>query len=351
MTSTNAKPASANQAFLLKRLVIGATLSSFLAACASVEPAQKAASSTLADPNEPVIALVLGGGGAKGLAHVGVIKSLAAHDIHPNLIVGTSVGSLVGSIYASGQSADQLESLAVSFNDSDITDFTVSYQGIIEGAKLRNFVNTHVNNQRIEAFPTRFAAVAAEKHSQQKAVFTEGEAGLVVQASSSVPNVFIAPRIPDPKTSGIVGKKYVDGGVVSIVPVDTAKALGADVVIAVDLQVGTGSSDSRSSTGFNPLMGQAKKSIWSLIEQGYNNYANKQSSTATRSYQAANQAEISRADIVIRPQVADISPINTIDREQAIAAGVQATEQNLPAIQAAIEQATVNHRQRLSTSH
>ncbi len=285
-------------------------------------------------PTDPVIALVLGGGGAKGYAHVGVIKALEANHITPNLIVGTSVGSFVGSIYASGKSAAELESIAVTTADSDLTDFTVSYQGIIEGQKLRNFVNTQVNNKPIQAFPIRFAAVATEKHSQKKAVFTEGEAGLVVQASSSVPNVFIAPRIPDPKTSGVVGKKYVDGGVVSMVPVDVAKALGADLVIAVDLQAGNTSQTKAT----------ANKSIWSLIEQGYNNYRNNSSATPnksapyTQNYEAINSAEIARADVLIRPEVSNISSISTLNREEAIAAGVKATEQKLPAIKAAIKQ-------------
>ncbi|SUD92263.1 patatin-like phospholipase family protein [Psychrobacter phenylpyruvicus] len=290
-------------------------------------------------PAGPVIALVLGGGGAKGYAHVGVIKALEANHITPNLVVGTSVGSFVGSIYASGKSAAELESIAVTTADSELTDFTVSYQGIIEGHKLRNFVNTQVNNKPIQAFPIRFAAVAAEKHSLKKAVFTEGEAGLVVQASSSVPNVFIAPRIPDPKTSGQIGKKYIDGGVVSMVPVDAAKALGADLVIAVDLQAGNTSQTEAT----------ANKSIWSLIEQGYSTYRNNSSATTNRSgpytqnYEAINSAEISRADIVIRPDVSNISSISTLNREEAIAAGVKATEQKLPAIKAAIAKAEADY--------
>ncbi|WP_019673983.1 patatin-like phospholipase family protein [Psychrobacter lutiphocae] len=342
--------ASTNTGFV-NTAVLSATLI-LLNACTTLNPTNQS-QQVVTDSDTPIIALVLGGGGAKGLAHVGVIKSLEAHHIYPNLVVGTSVGSLVGSLYASGQSATELESLALSFKDSDITDFTLSYQGIIEGKKLRNFVNTQVHNQPIQAFPIRFAAVAAEKHSHKKAVFTEGEAGLVVQASSSVPNVFIAPRIPDPKTSGIIGKKYVDGGVVSIVPVDTAKALGADVIIAVDLQVGTGTIQkeitiNNSRTQFTPFgllshhqnNSQNRRSIWSLIEQGYNSYANTSNhSSHTQSYQALNQAEIARADIIIRPNVSSISTINTLDREQAINAGVQATEQSLPAIQAAIQQA------------
>ena len=183
--------------------------------------------------------------------------------------------------------------------------------------------------------------MAAEKHTLKKAVFTDGEAGLIVQASSSVPNVFIAPRIPDPKTSGQIGKKYIDGGVVSMVPVDAAKALGADIVIAVDLQAGkTAQSSTDTST----------KSIWSLIEQGYNTYLSnsKNSDTSgpyTQNYEKINKAEIARADIIIRPEVSTISSISTLNREEAIAAGVKATEQQLPAIKAAIARAQANYDQ------
>ncbi|MUG32751.1 patatin-like phospholipase family protein [Psychrobacter sanguinis] len=307
---------------------------------ASGKSGQHVATSTA---SAPTIALVLGGGGAKGFAHVGVIKALEANNLHPNLVVGTSVGSFVGSLYASGKSAAELERIARTTADSELTDFTLAYQGIIEGNKLRDFVNLQVNNQPIEAFPIRFGAVAAEKHSLAKTVFTQGEAGLAVQASSSVPNVFIAPRIPDPKTSGIVGKKYIDGGVVSIVPVDSAKALGADIVIAVDLQINKNKNTSPSG------IKDANRSLWSLIEQGYNSYLNSSAKdSATQAYRqhyaAINEAEIGRADVVIRPDVANISAITTLDREKAIAAGAAATEQNLPAIRAAIAKAHVQYR-------
>ncbi|WP_296404063.1 patatin-like phospholipase family protein [Psychrobacter sp.] len=311
--------------------------------CSSIPSSSINTHASNTKPKAPVIALVLGGGGAKGFAHVGVIKALEANNIHPNLVVGTSVGSFVGSIYASGKSINQLQSIALNVADSELTDFTLSYQGIIEGEKLREFVNYQVNNQSIDSFPIRFAAVAAEKSTLKKVVFTKGEAGLIVQASSSVPNVFIAPRIPDPKTSGIVGKKYIDGGVVSIVPVDAAKDLGADVIIAVDLQVG-------KQTDNQPIAGN--KSIWSLIEQGYHTYTNNsQPSTKTNPYaqgnnnfQRLNDAEIARADVVILPDVANFSSISTVNRKEAIEAGVKATELKMPAIKEAIEKANLASR-------
>ena len=188
-----------------------------MSACQSLTPASETVTPI---NNQPKVALVLGGGGAKGFAHIGVIKALEENGITPTLVVGTSVGSLVGSLYASGYNAKQLERLALNTSDSELTDFTLSNQGFIEGIKLKNFINTKVSGRAIEDFPISFAAVAAEKHTLKKAVFSSGNAGLAVQASCSVPNIFIAPRIPEQ-----VGKKYIDGGVVSLVPVDTALSL------------------------------------------------------------------------------------------------------------------------------
>lgn len=342
MSSQNASNIDSKTKSLCSSVFAGSIISTslFLTSCTTL-PASSTQAATQ-PPKAPVVALVLGGGGAKGFAHIGVIKALEAHNIRPNLVVGTSVGSFVGSIYASGKTASELEYLALTTRDSDLSDFTLSYQGVIEGQKLRNFINNQVNNIPMQSFPIRFGAVAAEKHTLKKAIFTEGEAGLAVQASCSVPNIFISPRIPDPATSGIVGKKYVDGGVISIVPVDAAKYLGADVVIAVDLQVDQSQKKQPSTSSFSG------RTIWSLIEQGYNTYINANAQNQktrpyTANYEAINKAEINRANVVIRPDIADISPINTIDREKAIAAGVKATEQSLPAIIEAIKKAEANY--------
>jgi len=109
---------------------------------------------------EPIIALALGGGGAKGFSHIGVIKVLESHGIKPKIVTGTSAGSFVGSIYASGQTPYQLQNLALKLQESDIRDLTLNRQGIILGQKLQDYVNRNVGNKPIEKFPIRFAAVA-----------------------------------------------------------------------------------------------------------------------------------------------------------------------------------------------
>lgn len=272
----------------------------------------------------PTVALVLGGGGAKGFAHVGVIKALEEQGITPTLIVGTSVGSLVGSLYASGYTPSQLEQLALTTADSELTDFVLSNQGFVEGIKLKNFINNKVGGRAIESFPIRFAAVAAEKNTLTKAVFTTGDAGLAVQASCSIPNIFIAPRIPE-----TVGKKYIDGGVVSLIPVDSARDLGADIVIAVD--VTTPSSNSSTSSMNNMPTLNSISSLWGFFE---NSIATQPTTNRT----SAMRQERDRADIVITPDVGHISSIDTKQRRALITAGTQATTPQIAAIKQLIKQ-------------
>ncbi|MGP5179011.1 MULTISPECIES: patatin-like phospholipase family protein [Psychrobacter] len=293
-----------------------AVLGLSISACSSLTPAQPLAPE-LAPPN---IALVLGGGGAKGFAHVGVIKALEANGIKPTLIVGTSVGSLVGSLYASGYTPVQLEQLALTTTDSELTDFVLSNQGVIEGIKLKNFINDKVDGRVIEDFPIRFAAVAAEKHTLKKAIFTTGDAGLAVQASCSVPNIFIAPRIPEK-----VGKKYIDGGVVSLVPVDSARGLGADIVIAVDV---TATPNNSASDG-KVLTISSLSDFWGLLETNVVSPTNRSSSI---------RHERDRADVLITPAVSHISSIDTSQRRALIAAGSQATTAQMAAIKQLIKE-------------
>lgn len=302
---------------VLTRVSTLIALTLFMSACSTVTPTIKAPA--IASPS---VALVLGGGGAKGFAHIGVIKALEENGITPTLIVGTSVGSLVGSLYASGYTPAQLEHLALTTADNELTDFVLSNQGFVEGFKLRNFINNKVDGRAIEDFPIGFAAVAAEKHTLKKTVFTSGNAGLAVQASCSVPNIFIAPRIPEK-----VGKKYIDGGVVSLVPVDSARALGADVIIAVDVTTANNRSFAlkRIST-FNSM-----SSFWGFLEHNITTQPNTNRALSMRH-------ERDRADIVITPDVGHISSIDTSQRQALITAGAQATTSKIYAIKQLIKQ-------------
>ena len=312
----------------LLRFSIFAMVGLSIIACQSLPPVTETVASI---ENQPKVALVLGGGGAKGFAHIGVIKALEENGITPTLVVGTSVGSLVGSLYASGYNAKQLEQLALNTSDSELTDFTLSNQGFIEGIKLKNFINKKVSGRNIEDFPISFAAVAAEKHTLKKAVFSSGDAGLAVQASCSVPNIFIAPRIPEQ-----VGKKYIDGGVVSLVPVDTARDLGADIIIAVDV---TAANVNSSANNKMPTI-NSLTSFWSFLESSF--VANAvatvtDSSKASTSRSASMRHERDRADIIIIPNVGHISSLDTSQRRALMTAGTQATTSQIAGIKQLIE--------------
>ena len=252
---------------------------------------------------EPVIAIALGGGGAKGFAHIGVLKVLESHGIKPKIVTGTSAGSFVGSIYASGKTPFQMQQLAQQLKESDLRDLTLNSQGIVLGQKLQDYVNRNVANKPIEQFPIRFAAVATRLDNGKKAEFIKGNAGQAVRASCSIPNVFV------PATIGKT--KYVDGGLVSPIPVQTAKALGADIVIAVDI--------SARPTGSQPV------SMWGLLDQTINIMG-----------QQSIDSELAQANIVIQPKVGHLGTLDLNASNQAILEGEKAAQFKITAIKTAI---------------
>ena len=249
---------------------------------------------------EPIIAIALGGGGAKGFAHIGVLKVLESHGIKPKIVTGTSAGSFVGSIYASGKSPFQLQQIALTLKESDIRDLTLNSQGFVQGQKLQNYVNTHVANKPIEKFPIRFAAVATRLDNGRKAEFIKGNAGQAVRASCSIPNVFVPALIG--------GTKYVDGGLVSPIPVKTAKAMGADIVIAVDI--------SARPVGDKPL------NMWGLLDQTIN----------IMGQQSINE-ELGQATIVIQPKVGHLGTLDLKASNQSILEGEKAAQLKIRAIE------------------
>ena len=258
---------------------------------------------TVIKAREPVIAIALGGGGAKGFAHIGVLKVLESHGIKPKIVTGTSAGSFVGSIYASGKSPYQLQQIAQQLKESDIRDLTLNSQGIVLGQKLQDYVNRNVGNKPIEQFPIRFAAVATRLDNGKKADFIKGNAGQAVRASCSIPNVFV------PATIG--KSKYIDGGLVSPIPVQTAKDMGADIVIAIDI--------SARPTGAQSM------NMWGLLDQTIN----------IMGQQSINY-ELSLANIVIQPKVGHLGTLDLKSSNQAILEGEKATQGKIIAIQAAI---------------
>ena len=247
------------------------------------------------------IGLALGGGAAKGFAHIGVIKMLEASGIHPDVVAGTSAGSVVGALYASGMSPFQMQETAFELDEAKIRDVRLFSGGLIEGRKLQDYVNQLVQNRPIEALKLPFAAVATQLESGQRTVFVRGNTGQAVRASSSIPGVF------EPTT--INGKHYVDGGVVSPVPVDAARQLGADFVIAVDI--------SSKPSGRNPV--------------GMANIVSQSISIMGRQLGAQ---EMARADVVLRPKLSGIGATDFAQKNQAILDGERAALAAIPTIRA-----------------
>ena len=247
------------------------------------------------------IGLALGGGAAKGFAHIGVIKMLEASGIHPDVVAGTSAGSVVGALYASGMDAFALQQTAFGLDEAKIRDVRLFSGGLVQGQALQDYVNQLLHKQPIEQLKMPFAAVATELESGTRTVFVRGNAGRAVRASSSIPGVF--------EPVEIHGKHYVDGGVVSPIPVDAARQLGADFVIAVDI--------SAAPDGSNP--------------QGMMNIVGQSIDIMGRQLAAQESA---RADVVIRPDLRGIGRTDFEQKNQAILQGEKAALAAIPAIRA-----------------
>ena len=216
-----------------KAKIVIALLAGWIAACAPLtldtsRPEAPSARTIVPLKSErPLVALVLGGGGARGFAHVGVIRELEAAGIKADIIAGSSSGAIVAALYAGGLSGHELEALAVDLDQGALIDFSLFGKGWVRGEALQDFVNRAVGNRPIEQLARAFAVVATDSRNGDMIIFNRGDTGLAVRASSSVPDLFIPPVIN--------GVAYLDGGLTSPVPVRVAKAMGADFVIAVDL--------------------------------------------------------------------------------------------------------------------
>ena len=177
--------------------------------------------------NRKKIGIALGSGGAKGFAHVGVLKALEEHHIPVDLVSGSSMGSLVGAFYATGMRPDFMDRLARSLTWRHWVDVTVPRVGLIAGKKIHDMVTLLTRGTEFAQIDMPLAIVATELLSKRLVTFTSGRISDAVRASISIPGVFV----PYVREDGV----YVDGGVMERVPVAAARDLGADVVIAVDV--------------------------------------------------------------------------------------------------------------------
>lgn len=195
---------------------------------ALAQTARKDSRATPPAPRERRIGLALGGGSARGFAHIGVLQALDEAKLPVSVVAGTSAGALVGAFYAAGFSPWKMQEVALKVRDIDVADLSSgNKRGMTSGFALRRLINGFLEDMPIEKMPRRFAAVATDLASGEKVVLHQGEAGAAVVASCAIPGVFI------PAVVG--GRELVDGGLTSPVPVAVARQLGANVVIAVDV--------------------------------------------------------------------------------------------------------------------
>ncbi len=253
----------------------------------------------LPPPKPAKVALVLGAGASKGFAHVGVLKVLESHNIPVHMIVGTSVGSFVGSLYAYGYDAYQLQTMSFSLQREDLIDLTIPDNGFVKGEKLENYINWALRDTTIEKLRLPFFAVATNIQTGDEIVFGTGNTGTAVRASCSIPGIFRPVKISD--------GMYVDGGVVSPLAVDAAKRHGADVVIAVDIS--------------SNIDGSPPKSTIETLLQSISIMNAKMS-----------QMQVGRADVVIKPNVGYIGTADFSKRHEAILEGEKAALDALPKI-------------------
>ena len=257
------------------------------------------------DAKKPIIALVLGSGGARGYAHIGAIEILEKNNIYPDFIVGTSAGSIVGSLYASGKNSSELREIALNLKANDVRDVTLDRKGFFEGKKVEDFINKEVNNTPLQSLKIPMYVIATELKEGKKVVFNYGNTGQAVRASVAIPSMFIPTKIGD--------DEYVDGGLVSPVPVDVAKKLGADIVIAVDILA-------------QPIHTETSN-IWGLFNQNIN---------IMQKHLA--QEELKGADIVIQPDLREkVHIFDVSGREITMLAGQNAAQKVMPEIRKIIE--------------
>ena len=294
----------------LALIAIAATL----AACSSTPqpkaPEVMAATPAPQPPKKVRIGLALGGGAARGFAHIGVIKALEAQGIYPEIVVGTSAGAVVGSMYAAGNSGFALQKTAMEMDEATISDWALPLfgksSGVLKGEALQTYVNKAVKNVPMEKLKLKFGAVATDLANGQPILFARGNTGQAVRASSSVPSVF------QPVVIG--GHQYVDGGLVAPVPVRFAREMGADFIIAVNISTQTDAQAAVSSL-------EVLLQTFSIMGQRLNHY------------------ELKDADVVIQPALGKMGGNDFAGRNLAIMAGEQAAAAMMPQIKAKLEKA------------
>jgi NTE family protein len=252
----------------------------------------------------PRLALVLGSGGPRGFAHIGVLKVLEEAGIHPDLVVGSSVGAMVGAIYASGKSAAELDAISQKIRVADFFELGMLGIGKSTGGATQNYVNNLVGDRTIEQLKIPFAAAAMRVRDRKLVLFTRGDTGLAVRASSADPDMFDPVRIGN--------EAYVDGDEASPVPIHAARMLGARFVIAVD--VSAYAEDTPPNVPHEWIDKDARRA-------------------------KQVRAEASEADLLLHPNIGYYAGHNEAYRSRVIRLAESYTRRKLPEIREALKRA------------
>jgi NTE family protein len=286
----------------LKLMLIIFAITGF-AACATTQ------APPMTEMAKPKIALVLGGGAARGFAHVGVIRVLEQEKIPIDMIVGTSVGSLIGAIYANDANSFDLEWTAFSLEKDNLFDYAIfsaiTGMGLVKGDKLEDFVKTKIPTANIENLKLPFAAVATDLNRGTRVVLDRGSVPKAVHASSAIPGVF--------SPVDYQGRLLVDGGVVDNIPIAVAREKGADIVIAVDI--------SENVTNFNVT------NLVDVMLQSVNIMFNENVKYKKKD-----------ADVLITPAVGDVGMLDFTQKKRCMQAGIEAAQKAVPEIKNKIEE-------------
>jgi len=250
---------------------------------------------------EPKIALVLGGGSAKGFAHVGVIRVLEQEKIPIDMIAGTSVGSLIGGIYASNPDSFQLEWVAFKIDKNDILDLSIIYSklGPAQGTKLESFVDQTVKVKKIEDTKIPFYPIATDLNTGETIILEKGSLSRAIRASSAIPGIFV------PVTFG--NRLLVDGGVTNSIPCDIARNKGADIVIAVNL--------------LKDIKDYNINSVVDIIGQSVNIVMHQ-----------SNKTKLQYADVIIEPDTKGASIFDFTQKKMLMEEGIKAAKAAIPKI-------------------
>jgi NTE family protein len=281
----------------VKTILIFAVVLAFAASCSTMQPTSRV-------PRQPKIALVLGGGSAKGFAHIGVIRALEQEKIPIHMIIGTSVGSLIGGLYAANPNSFDLEWLAFKIDRADILDFSIVYSkfGPVQGARLEGFIEHNVKVKRVEDTKVPFTPVATDLNTGETILLERGSLAKAIRASSSIPGIFV-PVTFDNRT-------LVDGGVTNNVPCDIAKAKGADIIIAVNLQ-----KDVKNQAAAESIVDIIAQSISVMMRE-------------------SSRSKLASADVVIEPDTRGISMFDFTQKKRLMEDGIRATREAMPKIKA-----------------